>query len=48
MAISMSRGLERIDEKIDASESRTYARLAELEDKIHIIDTLIRDIFNKK
>lgn len=33
-AISISRSFERLEERIDAMESRTYARLAELDDRI--------------
>ncbi len=34
IAISISRSFERLEERIDASESRIYSRLAEVEDKI--------------
>jgi len=34
IAISISRSFERLEERIDASESRTYSRLSEVEDKI--------------
>ncbi len=34
IAIAIGRSFERLEERIDASESRTYSRLAEVEDKI--------------
>ncbi len=34
IAVSISRSFERLEERIDAAESRTYARLAEVEDKV--------------
>jgi len=34
VAVSISRSFERIEERIDAAESRLYGRLAELEDKL--------------
>jgi hypothetical protein len=34
VAISISRSFERLEERIDASESRTYARLSEVEDRV--------------
>lgn len=34
IAISISRSFERLEERIDASESRIYSRLAEVEDRI--------------
>ncbi len=34
IAVSISRSFERLEERIDASESRIYSRLAELEDTI--------------
>jgi len=32
IAVSIARSFERMEERIDASESRLYARLADLED----------------
>lgn len=45
IAISISRSFERLEERIDAAESRTYARMSEVEDRIEaarqdISDTL--------
>jgi hypothetical protein len=34
LAISIARSFERLEERIDATESRLYARLAEVEDRI--------------
>ncbi len=34
VAVSISRSFERLEERIDAAESRIYGRLAEIEDKI--------------
>jgi prefoldin subunit 5 len=34
IAVSIGRSFERLEERIDAAESRIYARLAEVEDKI--------------
>jgi prefoldin subunit 5 len=34
IAVSIGRSFERLEERIDAAESRIYSRLAELEDKI--------------
>jgi hypothetical protein len=34
IAISIGRSFERLEERIDAAESRIYSRLAEIEDKI--------------
>jgi len=34
VAVSVARSLERLEERIDATESRLYSRLAELEDKL--------------
>ena len=34
VAVSIGRSFERLEERIDATESRLYSRLAELEDKI--------------
>jgi phage shock protein A len=37
VAISIARSFERMEERIDAMESRTYARLAEVEDRIEAV-----------
>lgn len=34
IAVSVARSFERMEERIDAAESRLYARLTELEDKL--------------
>lgn len=34
VAVSIARSFERIEERIDATESRLYARLADLEDRV--------------
>lgn len=34
IAISISRSFERLEERVDASESRQYSRLSEIEDRI--------------
>jgi hypothetical protein len=34
IAVSISRSFERIEERIDATESRLYSRLADVEDRI--------------
>ena len=34
VAVSIARSFERLEERIDASESRLYSRLAEVEDRI--------------
>lgn len=34
IAVSISRSFERLEERIDAAESRIYSRLADLEDVI--------------
>ena len=34
IAVSIGRSFERLEERIDAAESRIYSRLAEIEDKV--------------
>ena len=34
LAVSIARSFERLEERIDAAESRIYSRLADVEDKI--------------
>jgi len=34
VAVSIARSFERLEERIDASESRLYSRLADLEDRV--------------
>jgi len=36
IAVSIGRSFERLEERIDAAESRIYGRLAELEDRLEI------------
>jgi uncharacterized protein Yka (UPF0111/DUF47 family) len=36
LAVSVSRSFERIEERIDAMESRLYSRLNDLEDKLEV------------
>jgi hypothetical protein len=36
LAVSVSRSFERIEERIDAMESRLYSRLDDLEDKLEV------------
>jgi predicted Zn-dependent peptidase len=47
IAISIARSFERLEERIDASESRTYVRLAEIEDKIEAGRQDISDIIGE-
>ena len=37
VAVSISRSFERLEERIDAAESRIYARLAEVEDRVESV-----------
>ena len=34
VAVSIARGFERLEERVDATESRIYARLTELEEQL--------------
>ena len=34
VAVSIARGFERLEERIDATESRLYSRFAEVEDRV--------------
>ncbi|HTK33456.1 MAG TPA: hypothetical protein VL335_02850 [Candidatus Paceibacterota bacterium] len=43
IAVSIGRSFERLEERIDAAESRIYGRLAEVEDKI---ESSRQDIFD--
>jgi vacuolar-type H+-ATPase subunit I/STV1 len=36
VAVSIARSFERLEERIDAAESRLYSRLAEVEDKVEL------------
>ncbi len=42
IAVSISRSFERLEERIDAVESRIYSRLADVEDQIMQAKDLIR------
>ncbi len=42
IAVSISRSFERLEERIDAAESRIYSRLADVEDQIMEAKDLIR------
>ncbi len=37
VAVSIARSFERLEERIDAAESRIYSRLADVEDKIECV-----------
>jgi len=39
IAVSIGRSFERLEERIDAAESRIYSRVAEVEDKIDGLDS---------
>ncbi len=47
IAVSIGRSFERLEERIDGAESRTYGRLAEMEDKIEISRQEMSDLFNE-
>jgi len=38
VAVSIARSFERLEERIDATESRLYSRLAEVEDKVAVVE----------
>ena len=38
IAVSIGRSFERLEERIDAAESRIYSRLGEIEDKLDILN----------
>ena len=40
IAVSIGRSFERLEERIDAAESRLYSRLADIEDKVDLADQL--------
>jgi len=44
IAVSIGRSFERLEERIDAAESRIYARLADIEDKMEATRYDIQDI----
>ena len=43
IAVSVARSCERLEERIDAMESRLYSRVAELEDKVEEAKELIKE-----
>ena len=43
IAVSIGRSFERLEERIDAAESRMYSRLAEVEDKVEASRQQIED-----
>ena len=43
IAVSISRSFERLEERIDAVESRIYSRLADIEDKIEASTLTVLD-----
>ncbi len=42
-AVSLARSFERLEERIDASESRLYTRLADVEDRVAGAEQQIHD-----
>lgn len=47
IAISISRSFERLEERIDASESRLHSRLAEVDEKVEASRQDISDIIGE-
>lgn len=43
IAVSIGRSFERLEERIDAMESRLYSRFADVEDKMEQAEELIRE-----
>ena len=43
LAVSMARSCERLEERIDAAESRIYSRVAEIEDKMESLKFEVED-----
>ena len=43
VAVSIARSFERLEERLDASESRLYNRIVEVEDKIEALRSDLRD-----
>jgi len=43
IAVSIGRSFERLEERIDAAESRIYGRLAEIEDKMEAMRFDVED-----
>lgn len=42
IAVSIARSFERLEERMDATESRLYSRIAEVEDKIEALRSDIK------
>ena len=38
VVVSIARSFERLEERIDATESRLYSRFAEVEDKVAVVE----------
>ncbi|OHA16870.1 MAG: hypothetical protein A3C79_00895 [Candidatus Taylorbacteria bacterium RIFCSPHIGHO2_02_FULL_45_28] len=47
IAVSIARSFERLEERIDASESRLYSRMAEIEDKVEVSRQDISDVIGE-
>lgn len=47
VAVSIARSFERLEERIDAAESRLYSRMADLEDRIESSRQDIADIIGE-
>jgi uncharacterized protein Yka (UPF0111/DUF47 family) len=43
IAMSIGRSFERLEERMDAMESRLYSRIADVEDLIKMVEELIKD-----
>jgi hypothetical protein len=43
IAVGIARSFERLEERVDAMESRLYSRFAELEDKAEEVEKLIKE-----
>jgi hypothetical protein len=43
IAVSIARSFERLEERIDAAESRVYSRLAEVDDSICEVRELVKE-----
>lgn len=43
IAVSIARSFERLEERIDAAESRLYTRIADVEDAIGEVRQLLKD-----
>ena len=47
IAVSISRSFERLEERIDAAESRIYSRLAEMDDKLDLNRQDFTEVFDE-